>query len=124
MSDPSNDSSAPMIPIACFVAHRDVAEKINAGLAPFYAFVTITTIRSELEAVIPTIHKMDPSRQPRAWIVGGKGEEAEQVQQLIHAEVGWSSIPVLTVPRGTIERFGGPAMVAYTTGMLDAVLRQ
>jgi len=125
MSDLSAASAAPLvIPIACFVAHRDVAEMINAGLAPLYTFVTITTSIPELEAAIAIIHKMEPITQPRAWIVGGMWDQADQAEKLIHHQVGWSEIPVLKVPKGTMESIGGPSMVAYTTGMLDGVLKQ
>jgi hypothetical protein len=115
----ADSTAAAPIPLAVLVAHRDVAARISAALAPHYTYAYTATTFQEAQDVLSQIKALDASQRPKAWVVGG-GINRDELAQL-KKDI---DVPVLVVPQGTIEKVGPPNMAVYAMGMLDGHFRQ
>ena len=121
----STDSSPAAIPLAAFVEHREIGQRVSASLSPFYKYMHIATTLDEASDAASALLALEPAQRARAWVVGGAktDDEVEALRRLLR-EKGLGDMRVLRVPKGTLERVGGPNMPHYVMGLLDSHFRQ
>ncbi|MCJ1250570.1 hypothetical protein MMC30_007798 [Trapelia coarctata] len=105
-------SPSTPIPLICFGAHRDLAQRMEQSLTPRFAYPAIVTSFGDLSVLTTLLNTLNPT--PRGVIVGGgmKEDGVEEVQRIVaewnEARPEGAEIPVVKVPAGTFEA-GGPA---------------
>lgn len=105
-------SPSSLIPLICFGAHRELAQKMEQALSPHFAYPAIVTNFSDLSVLTTLLDTLNPT--PGGVIIGGgmKEDGVEEVQRIVaewnKARPEGAGIPVVKVPAGTFEA-GGPA---------------
>ena len=117
-------TSSP-IPLICFGRHRDLGLKMEKTLQPHFNYAAIVTDYKDPAALLALLENLNPS--PRGVIIGGgfDGGMVRKVQEVVEA---WTKghedsekIPVMSVPPGTFEAGGPPALVKWIKGELARV---
>ena len=121
----SSAASSAAIPLAAFVEHREIGQRVSAALSPLYTYTHIATTLDEASDAAAALLAVEPAQRARAWVVGGAktDDEAAALRRLL-GDKGLGDMAVLRVPKGTLERVGGPNMPHYVTGLLDGHFRQ
>ncbi|MCJ1292798.1 hypothetical protein MMC34_004351 [Xylographa carneopallida] len=113
------------IPLICFGRHRDLGQKMEKTLQPHFNYAAILTDYENPAAVLALLENLNPS--PRGVIIGG-GFDGEMVRQVKAVVEAWTKgredadqIPVMSVPPGTFEAGGPPALVKWIKDELARV---
>ncbi|MCJ1438169.1 hypothetical protein MMC27_007556 [Xylographa pallens] len=119
----TTNSSA--IPLICFGRHRDLGQKMERALQPHFNYTAIVTDYKDPAVLLALLENLNPS--PRGVIIGGgfDGAMVREVQDAVEAWTGGhediEKIPVMSVPPGTFEAGGPPALVKWIKGELARV---
>ncbi|MCJ1382567.1 hypothetical protein MMC17_005680 [Xylographa soralifera] len=117
-------TSSP-IPLICFGRHRDLGQKMERILQPHFNYTAIMTDYKDPAALLALLENLNPT--PRGVIIGG-GFDGEMVHEVKDVVAAWTQgredaekIPVITVPPGTFEAGGPPALAKWIKGELARV---
>ncbi|MCJ1397987.1 hypothetical protein MMC11_001183 [Xylographa trunciseda] len=118
-------TAASPIPLICFGRHRELGQKMEKTLQPHFSYSAIVTNYKDPAVLLALLDNLNPS--PRGVIIGGgfNGDVVRGVGDAVEAwtrsHEGVEMIPVMSVPAGTFEAGGPPALAGWIKGELARV---
>ncbi|MCJ1387174.1 hypothetical protein MMC18_000014 [Xylographa bjoerkii] len=118
-------STSSPIPLICFGRHRDLGQRMEKALQPHFIYAAIVTDYKDPAVLLALLENLNP--RPGGVIIGGGfgGEVTREVGTVVEA---WTKgredvekIPVMSVPPGTFEAGGPPALAKWIKDELARV---
>ncbi|MCJ1284229.1 hypothetical protein MMC26_003560 [Xylographa opegraphella] len=104
-------------PLICFGRHRDLGQKMERILQPHFHYAAIMTDYKDSTALLAVLESLNPT--PRGVIIGGgfDGGMVREVKDVVEAWIQGredvEKMPVISVPPGTVEAGGPPALAKW-----------